>query len=112
MKARYIFLYLFSGFTSLTAFSQNTYMVSGTVKDNKGNALAHVTISLLKAKDSTLVKSEISNTAGKFEMQIPAQQTYLLLYTMVGYQNKYSNIFSLNKNYNVSNNFAGFLKKT
>ena len=83
MKARYIFLYLFSGFTSLTAFSQNTYMVSGTVKDNKGNALAHVTISLLKAKDSTLVKSEISNTAGKFEIQIPAQQTYLLLCTMV-----------------------------
>ncbi|HLL43275.1 MAG TPA: outer membrane beta-barrel family protein, partial [Segetibacter sp.] len=111
MKARYIFLYLFSGFTSLTAFSQNTYMVSGTVKDNKGNALAHVTISLLKAKDSTLVKSEISNTAGKFEMQIPAQQTYLLLYTMVGYQNKYSNIFSLNKNYNVITTLQASSKK-
>lgn len=111
MKALYIFLYLFSGFTSLTAFSQNTYMVSGTVKDNKGNALAHVTISLLKAKDSTLEKSEISNNAGKFEMQIPAQQTYLLLYTMVGYQNKYSNIFSLNKNYNVVTTLQASSKK-
>lgn len=47
-------------------------MVSGTVKDSKGNALAHVTISLLKAKDSALVKSEISNTAGKFEMHFVA----------------------------------------
>ena len=111
MKALYIFLFLISGFTSLTAFSQNTYMVSGTVKDNKGNALAHVTISLLKAKDSTLVKSEISNNAGKFEMQIPAQQTYLLLYTMVGYQNKYSNIFSLNKNYNVVTTLQASSKK-
>ncbi|HKG67502.1 MAG TPA: carboxypeptidase regulatory-like domain-containing protein, partial [Segetibacter sp.] len=111
MKALYIFLYLFLGFTSLTAFSQNTYMVSGTVKDNKGNALARVTISLLKAKDSTLVKSEISNNAGKFEMQIPAQQTYLLLYTMVGYQNKYSNIFSLNKNYNVVTTLQASSKK-
>ncbi|HEX8676506.1 MAG TPA: TonB-dependent receptor, partial [Segetibacter sp.] len=111
MKALYIFLYLFLSVTSLTAFSQNTYMVSGTVKDNRGNALAHVTISLLKAKDSTLVKSEISNTAGKFEMQIPAQQTYLLLYTMVGYQNKYSNIFSLNKNYNVVTTLQASSKK-
>jgi len=111
MKALYIFLYLFLGFTSLTAFSQNTYMVSGTVKDNKGNALARVTISLLKAKDSTLVKSEISNNAGKFEMQIPAQQTYLLLYTMVGYQSKYSNIFSLNKNYNVVTTLQASSKK-
>ncbi|WP_018611652.1 outer membrane beta-barrel family protein [Segetibacter koreensis] len=100
MKALYIFLSLFLSFISLTAFAQGSYTVSGTVKDNNGNALAHVTISVLKAKDSTLVKSEISNTAGKFEMQIPAQQTYVLLYTIVGYSNKYSHLFSLNKNFN------------
>ncbi len=98
MKTLYLFLYLFVSFISLQAFSQNTYMIFGTVKDNNGNALAHVTVSLLKAKDSSLIKSEISNTGGKFEMQVPAAQPCLLLYTIVGYQSKYGEIFTADRN--------------
>jgi iron complex outermembrane receptor protein len=99
MRTLYLSICLFISSISLTAFAQNTYTVSGTVKDNKNSALSHVTVSLLRAKDSSLVKSEISNTSGKFEMQVPANQVYLLLYTIVGYQSQYSKAFTLNQNH-------------
>lgn len=100
MKILSTLFYLFISGISLSAYAQNTYTVSGTMKDNKGSALSHVTVSLLLAKDSSLVKSEISNAVGKFEMSVPAKQAYQLLYSIVGFQSKYSEPFTLDRDRN------------
>lgn len=111
MKTLYIAFYLFISCVSFSAFAQDTYTVSGIVKDDKGSVLTQVTVSLLKSKDSSLVKSEISNTGGRFEMQVPAKQAYLLLYSIVGYQSKYSKAFTLDRDLTLAATLQASSKK-
>lgn len=82
-----------------SGFSQTGFSVSGTVKDNNSKALGRATVSLLKSTDSSLVKTELTDNEGRFEMNDVAPQTYLLLCTMAGNQDKYSETFTLSANY-------------
>lgn len=78
--------------------AQSSVAISGTVNDNKGKAISHVTVSLLTATDSTLVKADVTSDEGRFDMQAAPGQ-YLLLCTSVGYQKKYSRVFTLYQSY-------------
>lgn len=89
-------------FSISPAIAQNSFTVAGLVKDHVDNPLSQVTVSLLNAKDSSLIKSEITNAAGKFEIPALAQQRYLLLYTMVGFNKQYGEVFTLIANYDVA----------
>ncbi|MFY7899180.1 MAG: carboxypeptidase-like regulatory domain-containing protein, partial [Chitinophagaceae bacterium] len=86
-----ITLFLFT----LQSFSQLRNKVTGTVKDNSNKAIAAVTIALLKAKDSSLVKADVSDKSGAFEIATNATGKFLLSYTMIGFEKKYSTIFEL-----------------
>ena len=58
------------GFLFLTAFAANAQSVnkiSGTVTDEQSKPLVAATVSLLRAKDSGLVKVAISDKAGIYE---------------------------------------------
>lgn len=71
-------------FTS-SIFAQTTPKnISGTIKDTKNELIPGASIRLLKAKDSTLVKGEISNGDGKFQFNNLADNTYLLIITAIG----------------------------
>ncbi|MCW3087360.1 MAG: hypothetical protein JWQ78_746, partial [Sediminibacterium sp.] len=50
------------------SFAQNKSTVSGHVKDHTGKALAAVSVSLLQAKDSSLVKADVTDANGQFEL--------------------------------------------
>ncbi len=52
--------------------------------------LEAVTVSLLKSRDSSLVKTEITNREGKFEFTGVADGVYLLHFSMTGFQPLYS----------------------
>jgi iron complex outermembrane recepter protein len=84
-----------------SATAQNSLSISGTVKDNNGKPLSHATVSLLKAKDSSLVKTELTDEDGKFEIKATAQ-SYLLMCTTVGYLKKYSEVFTPDKNFAIA----------
>ncbi|TDH23224.1 TonB-dependent receptor [Segetibacter sp. 3557_3] len=75
--------------------AQSNFVITGTVKDQQGNPLRQASVSLLRAKDSSIVKAEVSNENGRYELSAAAEQAYLLLFTMVGYENNYTSQFKL-----------------
>ena len=80
---------------SFTSSAQNTGNITGTVKDDEGKALQSATVSLLKAQDSSLVKVAVSDKVGKYEFVSIKEGKYLLSYTSVGFEKKFSNLFDL-----------------
>ena len=67
--------------------------ISGTVRDAQGNALASGSVSLLKAKDSSLVKVAITDKSGQYEFVNVKDGNYLLTASFTGYSKKFSQVF-------------------
>ncbi|CAN5411121.1 outer membrane beta-barrel family protein [soil metagenome] len=87
--------------------AQTQVRVTGNITDNGKKALSAVTISLINAKDSSLAKVALSNSGGKFEIAVTKMGNYLLSYTLVGFEQKYSEVFEIKTgkdiyNYNTS----------
>ncbi len=85
---------------SIQGFSQTKQTVTGTVKDANNKPLTAVTITLLKAKDSSLVKAAVSDKEGDFEITTAQTGSFLVSYSLVGYGTKYSEPFQLTENSN------------
>ncbi len=76
--------------------AQTAGLVKGRVLDEYEQPLEVVTVSLLRATDSNLVKASITDSAGNYELAADKEGTYLLGYTMVGYKPAYSAVFTAN----------------
>jgi iron complex outermembrane recepter protein len=87
---------------SIQSKAQVAGKISGTVTDSKNKGLASVTVSLLQAKDSSLVKADASNAEGKFEMPVLKSGDYLLSYTAVGFEKKYSAVYTIAEGQNIT----------
>lgn len=72
-----------------------TGKISGHVKDAENKALNSATISLLRAKDSSLVKMQVSDKEGRFEFDKIALGKYLIRVTLVGYSRTHSSPFEV-----------------
>jgi len=70
----------------------NAQKIAGVVKDEQGKGLEKTTVSLLKAKDSSIVKLSVTNQEGAFTIQA-ANGTYLISVSHIGYQKFYSSTF-------------------
>ena len=78
-----------------TAHAQNKIgKVSGVVK-SLDKPLEGATISLLKAKDSSLAKAALTNKGGEFEIEKIADGKYLIKVSAVGFANHFSKAFDL-----------------
>jgi len=77
------------------SMAQSKGSVKGNVTDNSNKALAAATVSLLRATDSSLVKAAISDAGGKFDIAVSKSGNYLLSYSLVGFENNYSAVFSV-----------------
>jgi iron complex outermembrane recepter protein len=88
---------LLANLITAASFAQPRTTVNGNVKDNNGKALAAVTVSLLKAKDSSLVKADVTDAAGHFEIAVNRADQYLLSYSLVGFEKKYTQPFTLSE---------------
>ena len=70
-------------------FSQkNTGKITGAVNDNTNKPLSSVSISLLNQKDSSLIKTSLTNKDGKYEFENIANGNYFVSASLVGYQKK------------------------
>ncbi len=69
--------------------------VSGLVKDQQGKGLEKSTVSLLNARDSSVVKLAATNTTGKFSFNAPKSGRYLVRASYVGFLPTYSQSFEL-----------------
>lgn len=75
---------------ALTSQAQTSGKLTGRVTDNQQAALSAATISVLKAADSSLVTSTISDKTGKYVLpQLPSGK-YLLMVSAVGYRKTWS----------------------
>ena len=65
-------------------------MLKGSVMNTAGKPVYGVTISLLRAGDSTLVRYAISDTAGSYSLEVAAPGDYLVGATAVGFESRVS----------------------
>ena len=77
------------------SFAQTKVTVTGNVKDNTGKGLAAVSVALLQAKDSSLVKAAITDANGQFEISSAKSGKFLLSYSCIGFEKKFSDAFDL-----------------
>ena len=86
-----------SVFVSMILFVSiiNAQKISGVVKDQQGKGLGKSTISLLKAKDSSIVKLDVTSDNGKFVLTSNKKGHFLVGISHVGYVPQYSKVFEL-----------------
>lgn len=72
----------------------NAQTVTGVVKDDQGKGVEKSTASLLRAKDSSVVKLAVTNGEGKFSFQT-TPGSYLVSTSHVGHVTVYSKVFEV-----------------
>jgi hypothetical protein len=77
-------------FASVQLHAQASHIIKGIIRDDKNEELPGATVSLLKSKDSSLIKASFTDAVGAFEIEAPLKDTVLLSYTSVGFETKYS----------------------
>ncbi len=84
---------------ALILFVFNTYAqlnITGKVKDQNNEALSFCSIALINAKDSSLVKGNLSNESGDYVIENVGPGNYIILASYVGYKDLYSSAFDIN----------------
>ncbi|MEO6613307.1 MAG: carboxypeptidase-like regulatory domain-containing protein, partial [Chitinophagaceae bacterium] len=95
---RNYFTLCFFLFISVALSAQNkTGKVSGSVLDASGKPLPSISVSLLKAKDSSLVKMAVTARDGKYEFEKIADGNYLIATSSAGLEKSFSSPFILNE---------------
>jgi hypothetical protein len=91
-----LILLLLATFLTTAATAQNKIgRISGTAKSSEEKPLEGATISLLKAKDSSLAKVAVTDKAGNFELEKTADGKYLVKISAVGFESWMSQIFEI-----------------
>jgi iron complex outermembrane recepter protein len=78
------FTFYFSIFTFIL-FSQN-YLIKGSLKDEAGQPISYATTALKLAKDSSLVKVEMTDENGNYSFLSTAEGVYFIQHSFVGFQ--------------------------
>ncbi|HSU50779.1 MAG TPA: TonB-dependent receptor [Segetibacter sp.] len=98
MKKLLPLLILLFSIISLSSFSQQVRgRINGTVIDGDTKTIESANITLLKAKDSSLVKISTSNKTGKFSFENIVPGKYLVSISAVAHVTGYSEIVSITK---------------
>ena len=83
MKQKLLFIAAITLFAALNVNAQTPAKITGEIRDNNGKVLTAVTIMLLRAKDSGLVKTEVSNASGTYEFRQVKAGNYFIRTTAV-----------------------------
>lgn len=76
--------------------------ISGQITDNKGKIVEFATITLLQAKDSSLVKGALGDVNGSFEFEKVNYGNYIINISQLGYKKYYTPKFTLSsENHNI-----------
>jgi iron complex outermembrane recepter protein len=105
MKQKLLLVASLLFFVLIKTNAQTTTKIMGTVADNTGKAIPAATILLQKTKDSSLVKTAISNATGIYVFEGVKTGEYFVTASAVGFTPITSNAFVLNEN--ETKNIAG-----
>lgn len=79
-----------------TAIGQNAGKITGSITSKNAKAAEGATVSLLRAKDSAMVKLSAANKEGVFAFEKVANGKYLVSVTAVDHHKTYSKLFEIN----------------
>ena len=82
---------------SCLAFAQQNVIKGKVLEINKINLVPATTISLLKSKDSAIVKTGFADAAGNFSLENVKTGKYILMATAVGYEKTFSFPIEINE---------------
>lgn len=97
MKQKLLFIAALFIFSGSAIYAQTPARLTGLIKDNSGKALSSATIMLHSAKDSSLVKSAVSDSKGNYEMQVKPGR-YFITSSVVNMQKTSSPAFDVKEN--------------
>src|SRR5688572_2294381 len=95
---RKIFTLLLLISTVLTTKAQTPGVMSGKVTDQQNKSIHGATVSLLKAKDSSVVKFTATNKNGHYEFLINKTGSYVVSVTSIGFSKAHSAPFDFTEN--------------
>jgi outer membrane receptor protein involved in Fe transport len=82
---------------SLVSHAQlKTGKISGTVIDGNTKTIESATITLLRAKDSSVAKMSVADKTGKYSFDNVAEGSYLVSITAIGHTKGFSETFAVN----------------
>src|SRR4051812_8405824 len=95
-----ILLFISTLIVTSTVIAQNkvttgTGKITGNILDEKNQPLGFTTIVLLKAQDSTVLKSALSNDNGDFTFDQLADNQYIVSVAHTGYQKHFTSKLSI-----------------
>ena len=79
----------------LCAFTSVAQNIKGNVKDESGKGIANASVSLLNAKDSSVVKLAVTDQNGQYQFKNIKEGRYMTNISYVGYKAAYSAVFEL-----------------
>jgi len=83
-------------------FAQKNQLIKGKVKDEQNNPVAMATVQLLQNIDSTVIKLEITNEQGEFEILTQYGGNALIKVSNVGFDIQYTSAFNLSNDSAIS----------
>jgi uncharacterized protein (DUF2141 family) len=95
---RQIFTLLAGLMISISSLAQTKGAVSGKITDQQNKAMQSATVSLLKGKDSSVVKFTVTDKAGNFQFENITPGQYLVSITAVGHAKAYSEKVDIKEN--------------
>src|ERR1700730_15570406 len=109
-------MFLFFGIvlTVLSSFGQTQFekgKISGTIADENQKTIESASVSLLKAKDSSSVKTIVSDKSGLFHFEGISDGKYVISVTAVGHSIAYSPVFEISSANSTSQLKAIIVKK-
>jgi hypothetical protein len=88
----------------LSSNAQNGGKISGSIKDGGNQKIIDAaSVSLLNAKDSSIVKIAITDKEGNFFIENVKDGSYLVLATSVGHSKTYSSVFNVSPDQLIAN---------
>ncbi len=80
----------------MSSYAQTAGKISGNIKDGGNQKIIDAaSVSLLKAKDSSLVKVAVTDNAGNFSFENVKEGNYLVLATSIGHSKSYSQVIGI-----------------
>ena len=102
MKQKLLLIVTISLFTTFNSFAQSLSNIAGQVSDNNGKAIVAATVMLQSAKDSSLVKTAVTDSKGNYEIIQVKPGLYFVTTTVAGMQKSGSATFELKENENAT----------
>ncbi|MDZ7878127.1 MAG: TonB-dependent receptor [Saprospiraceae bacterium] len=88
-------LFTFLAFFSIPFFAQAQVSVQGRIADEKAQPVPFVSVALISARDSHLIKGALTDDNGGFSIPSVSAGTYRILATAVGFEKTYTSTFDI-----------------